>query len=64
MGKKEEVPRPKQSLVHQLSEVVTGPKKQEQQKPQGLLNKINHSLGGGAKGEAEEDRLDKGMCWC
>jgi len=53
-------PSAKHGLVQQLTEVVTG-HKQEQPRPHGLVDKLNNALGGGAKGEAEEGKLDKAI---
>lgn len=47
-------PEPKKTdLFSQITDTISG-KKHEPAKPQGLGDKINHALGGGAAGEAEE----------
>ncbi|KIM49652.1 hypothetical protein M413DRAFT_438822 [Hebeloma cylindrosporum] len=60
-GRKTPPPPPKEEhLIGKLVNVVTG-KKEEPQKPHGIAEKINYALGGGAKGEAKEDKLDKAI---
>ncbi|KAJ3531517.1 hypothetical protein NMY22_g8124 [Coprinellus aureogranulatus] len=46
-------PQERNDLFSQITDTISG-KKQEPAKPQGLGDKINHALGGGAKGEEEE----------
>lgn len=59
-GHKTPLPPPKeQNIFDKLSHVISGQGEQPA-KPQGLADKINNALGGGAKGEANEDKLDKG----
>lgn len=58
-GHKTPPPPPKEAhLLDKLANVITG--KEEHPKPHGIADKINNALGGGAKGEAQEDKLDKG----
>ncbi|KAF8959753.1 hypothetical protein BDZ97DRAFT_1906119 [Flammula alnicola] len=49
-----------EQLLDKLSSVISG-KKEEPAKPHGLADKINNALGGGAKGEAQEGKLDKAI---
>ncbi|PPQ65837.1 hypothetical protein CVT24_012064 [Panaeolus cyanescens] len=58
---KDEPPPPPPSLIQKVSEVVIKTDDKPVEKPSGLGNKLNHALGGGAKGEAEEGRLDKAI---
>ncbi|KAJ8508179.1 hypothetical protein ONZ45_g9522 [Pleurotus djamor] len=46
-------------LLEKISGAIQG--SQPEPKPQGLGDKINNALGGGAKGEAKEDMLDKAI---
>ncbi|CAA7260952.1 unnamed protein product [Cyclocybe aegerita] len=61
-GRKTPPPAPpkKDNLLDKIGDVLGG-KKEEPAKPQGLMDKLNHHLGGGAKGEAEEGKLDKAI---
>jgi hypothetical protein len=59
-GKQAPPPPPKEEhLFNKIANVITG-KKEEPPIPHGIAEKINYALGGGAKGEAQEDTLDKG----
>lgn len=56
-------PEPKKTdLFSQITDTISG-KKQEPAKPQGFGDKINHALGGGAAGEAEEGEFTL-RCLC
>jgi len=60
-GHKTPPPQPKEEhLLDKFTNVITG-KKEEPPKPQGITDKINSALGGGAKGEAKEGKLDKAI---
>ncbi|KAF6758705.1 hypothetical protein DFP72DRAFT_1032121 [Ephemerocybe angulata] len=60
LGHEKPAPPPPQKtdLFSKLTETISG-KHEEPAKPQSLGDKLNHALGGGAKGEAEEGKLDK-----
>jgi len=60
-GHKTPPPPPKEeNLLNKLTNVISG-KKEEPPKPHSVADKINSALGGGAKGEANEGKLDKGI---
>ncbi|KAF8162722.1 hypothetical protein B0H34DRAFT_651785 [Crassisporium funariophilum] len=50
-----------EGLLGKLGDVISGKKDEPAAKPHGLADKLNHALGGGAKGEAEEGKLDKAI---
>jgi hypothetical protein len=47
----------KENIFNTVTNIITG-KKEEPPKPHGVDEKINYVLEGGAKGEADEDKLD------
>lgn len=51
--KKTPPPAPETDLLSKISNKITG-KEEAPPPPQGVFDKINHALGGGAAGEAEE----------
>ncbi|KAF9032970.1 hypothetical protein BJ165DRAFT_1516463 [Panaeolus papilionaceus] len=58
---KDEPPPPPPSFIQKVSEVVIKKDDKIVEKPSSLGDKLNNALGGGAKGEAKEGRLDKAI---